>query len=297
MNQSEGMNFTFVADVDAAASLGRLSDIGSGTQATLFVGSIATMMIVEAIIRERRGRSVDARDAGNSIALALGYLVTKLIAAKVLLLPAYLWVHEHWAIFEVDPKNPLWWIAVYLMADFMAYWVHRAEHRVAVLWANHMVHHSSEEFTFTTAIRMPVGDALYKPLVLFWVPLIGIHPAMFAVIGALILALGQLQHTELVGRLGVLDKFMNTPSNHRVHHGSNGVYLDKNFGATTVIWDRLFGTYQPELDDIPVVYGITHAIETQTPLGITMSGPRRLFRDMQRQRGIDRLRVLVGSPT
>jgi alkylglycerol monooxygenase len=290
------MNFASIP-VLAAGRLSSLNQEGSSLQAMLFVGSIATMMIAEAIVRERRGRSVDTRDAGNSIALALGYLVTKLIAAKVLLLPAYLWVHEHWAIFEVDPKNPLWWIAAYLMADFMAYWVHRAEHRVAVLWANHMVHHSSEEFTFTTAIRMPVGDALYKPLVLFWVPLIGIHPAMFAVIGALILALGQLQHTELIGRLGVLDKFMNTPSNHRVHHASNGVYLDKNFGATTVIWDRLFGTYQPELDDIPVVYGITHAIETQTPLGITMSGPRRLFRDMQRQRGIDRLRVLVGSPT
>jgi alkylglycerol monooxygenase len=281
----------------AAGRLSSLNHEGSSLQAMLFVGSIATMMIAEAIVRERRGRSVDTRDAGNSIALALGYLVTKLIAAKVLLLPAYLWVHEHWAIFEVDPKNPLWWIAAYLMADFMAYWVHRAEHRVAVLWANHMVHHSSEEFTFTTAIRMPVGDALYKPLVLFWVPLIGIHPAMFAVIGALILALGQLQHTELIGRLGVLDKFMNTPSNHRVHHASNGVYLDKNFGATTVIWDRLFGTYQPELDDIPVVYGITHAIETQTPFGITMSGPRHLFRDIKRQQGIARLRVLVGSPT
>jgi alkylglycerol monooxygenase len=266
-------------------------------QAQLFVGVIATMMIVESIVRECRGRSVDSRDAGNSIALALGYLVTKLIAAKVLLLPAYLWVYDHWAIFNVDAKNPLWWIAAYLMADFMAYWVHRAEHQVAVLWANHLVHHSSKEFTFTTAIRMPLGDALYKPLVLFWVPIVGIHPAMFAVIGGIILALGQLQHTELIGRLGVFDKFMNTPSNHRVHHASNSVYLDKNFGATTVIWDRLFGTYQPELTDVAPVYGITHDIEHQTPLGITLSGPQHLFRAMKAHEGMDRVRVLVGAPT
>ncbi len=288
--QSRNMNFT-------GMDLSNLNVGSSALQAQLFVGVIATMMITESIVRERRGRSVDSRDAGNSIALALGYLVTKLIAAKMLLLPAYMWVYDHWAIFNVDAKNPLWWIAAYLMADFMAYWVHRAEHRVAVLWANHLVHHSSKEFTFTTAIRMPVGDALYKPLVLFWVPIVGIHPAMFAVIGGIILALGQLQHTELIGRLGVFDKFMNTPSNHRVHHASNGVYLDKNFGATTVIWDRLFGTYQAELIDVAPVYGITHEIEHQTPLGITLSGPQHLVRVMKTQRGMARLRVLVGTPS
>jgi sterol desaturase/sphingolipid hydroxylase (fatty acid hydroxylase superfamily) len=255
------------------------------------------MMIVEAMVRSRRGEDLDAKDAGNSITIALGYLFSKLVAAKMLLLPAYLWVWSHWALFDVDAKNPLWWLAAYVMADFMAYWTHRAEHRVAVLWANHLVHHSSKEFTFTTAIRMPWGDALYKPIILFWVPLIGIHPAMFAVIGAIILASGQLQHTTLVGKLGVFDSFLNTPSNHRVHHASNGIYLDKNFGATTVVWDRLFGTYQAELDDVEVIYGITHEIEHQTPLGITTSGPKALLAAMKARQGFrNRFAVLVGSP-
>jgi sterol desaturase/sphingolipid hydroxylase (fatty acid hydroxylase superfamily) len=265
--------------------------------AAAFVGSITSMVGIEAAVRRHRGRRFDLRDEANSAAIGVGYLALKLVGVKALTLPAYLWVWSRWRLVSVDAHNPLWWLAAWIGADFVAYWVHRAEHRVAALWASHLVHHSSKDLTFTTAVRMPWTDVFYKPLIMFWAPLFGFHPAMMAVIGMGILATGQLQHTELIGRLGVFDRFLNTPSNHRVHHASNAVYLDRNFGATTVVWDRLFRTYQPELATERPVYGITHTIDARTPLAISLSGVRSLAARVRPAVGLwAKVAVLVGRP-
>jgi sterol desaturase/sphingolipid hydroxylase (fatty acid hydroxylase superfamily) len=98
-----------------------------------------------------------------------------------------------------------------MVGDFIYYWIHRAEHRVRVLWCTHLVHHSSQEFSFTTAVRMPWTEVLYKPLTGLWAPLLGVHPAMGEVMGAIALMIGQLQHTKLIGKLGPLDKILTTP--------------------------------------------------------------------------------------
>ena len=250
--------------------------MSKSSQLILFVAVIAIVAAIETAVLLHRRRRVDVRDSLNSILVGFGFLGIKMIGAKALLLPAYFWVYDHHRLFTLNPRSPLTWALAWAAADFFAYWTHRTEHRVRGLWASHSVHHSSEQFTMTTAVRMPWTEVFYKPFIAFWAPLLGFHPAVSAAIGGLVLAVGQLQHTEAIGRLGILDRFLMTPSNHRVHHASNHVYLDKNFGATSAVWDKLFGTYQPELDAVTPVYGLTHPTRSTTAIGVATEGLRDL---------------------
>lgn len=227
--------------------------------------------------------------------MALGYLGVKVVAGRALAFASFLWIYEHYRVFTLDIRNPLHWIGAWIVGDFAYYWVHRAEHRVRVLWCTHLVHHSSKEFSFTTAVRMPWTEVFYKPLTGLWAPLLGVHPAMGAVMAASALMIGQLQHTKLIGRLGVFDDVFVTPSNHRVHHASNAPYLDRNFGGSTVIWDRLFGTYVPET--VEPVYGLTHDLTATTPFGIVAGGYPELFGAMRTTSGVrNRMRLCVARP-
>jgi sterol desaturase/sphingolipid hydroxylase (fatty acid hydroxylase superfamily) len=181
------------------------------------------------------------------------------------------------------------------VGDFFYYWIHRAEHRVRALWCTHLVHHSSKEFSFTTAVRMPWTEVLYKPLTGLWAPLLGVHPVMGVVMGAIALMLGQLQHTELIGKLGPLDRILTTPSNHRVHHGSNAEYVDRNFGGSTMIWDHFFGTYTAET--VTPVYGLTKAFAAKNPLTIVAGGYPELVREMRDAPGARaRVAMCLGRP-
>jgi sterol desaturase/sphingolipid hydroxylase (fatty acid hydroxylase superfamily) len=265
-------------------------------QIALFISVIAAVAAVETGLLLHRRRRIDVRDSLNSIVVGIGFLGIKMIGAKVLLLPVYLYAYQH-RIFNLNAHNPLTWVACWGVADFVAYWTHRGEHRSRGLWASHSVHHSSQQFTMTTAVRMPWTEVFYKPIIAFWAPLLGFHPAVHAVIGGLILAVGQLQHTETIGRLGIFDRFLMTPSNHRVHHASNKIYLDKNFGATSVIWDKVFGTYQVELDSVKPTYGLTHPTAATTPFGVATEGVRDLLTQMKQvasTRG--RLCLFFGRP-
>lgn len=176
-----------------------------------------------------------------------------------------------------------WMLAMtVLAADFVYYWKHRAEHSVRVLWAYHSVHHSSEEFNFTTAFRLPWFGNIFG--VVFYVPLVlaGFNPLWVMLARQLVLLYQFWIHTEAVGRLGAFDLVLNSPSNHRVHHGSNPVYLDKNHGGILIIWDRLFGTYQRELAAQPVVYGLTHPLGTRNPFLINVKEPLATLRKARR---------------
>lgn len=180
------------------------------------------------------------------------------------------------------------------LAAFVYYWIHRAEHQVKVLWASHMIHHSSEEFTFTTAVRMPWMEALYKPALGLWAPLLGFHPLAFAAMGALVLIVGQFQHTELMQRRTVLDLVFVTPSAHRVHHGSNNEYLDKNFGSMLVTWDRIFGTFEAEA--APVMYGLTGDKRVRSTGDALVGGYRDLFVELRGSSMRDSVRTLLARP-
>ena len=182
------------------------------------------------------------------------------------------------ALFEL-PQG--WWMVplAVLTADFTYYWMHRCEHKVRLFWANHSVHHSSQEFNFTTALRISWVDALIEWL--FFIPMILLGFSLVqTVIGLVVVVAYQSWiHTEKVGKLGWLDKIFNTPSVHRGHHGSNAQYIDKNFGGILIIWDRLFGTYTPESEKVK--YGITTPIGSHNPFIINFKEYAELLHDMK----------------
>ncbi len=240
----------------------------------LLFGSVIITVLGELMMRHCRGRSIDLRGSMTSISAGLAYISAKGIVSKVVSFAVAMYIYNNHRLFDVSPANPLVWVGIFLCRDFVYYWIHRTEHRVKVLWASHMIHHSSEEFTFTTAVRMPWMEALYKPALGFWAPLLGFHPLAFAAMGALVLIAGQFQHTELMRRRTVLDLVFVTPSAHRVHHGSNAEYLDKNFGSMLIVWDRLFGTFAAET--APVTYGLTGGKRVRTPADALVGGYRDL---------------------
>lgn len=244
----------------------------------LFVSVTATVL-AELAFKWLRGKDLDVSGTTTSISAGIAYISAKGVVSKVLMFAVAMWVYNNHRIFDLDATSPLVWLTMFVCRDFVYYWIHRAEHQVSVLWASHMVHHSSEQFTFTTAVRMPWMEALYKPVLALWAPLLGFHPAVFAAMGALVLVVGQFQHTEMMKKRSVLDSIFVTPSAHRVHHGSNAEYLDKNFGSMLIVWDRLFGTYEPEA--APVVYGLTGEKSVSDPKEALVGGYRTLAAEVR----------------
>jgi len=182
-----------------------------------------------------------------------------------------------------------------LVADFIYYWNHRLSHQIRLLWAYHSVHHSSGEFNLSTAIRLPwLGNAADA---LFYIPavVLGFNPLMLAISKAIVLLYQYWIHTESVGKLRVFDAVFNSPSNHRVHHGSNQQYLDKNHGGILIIWDKLFNTYQPEVE--PVIYGLTTPLTTRNPFTINFIEPLNIASDVLSAPGIrNKLMFAFGPP-
>ncbi len=257
---------------------------------------VVTMIVVELAVQAGRGQRIPVADSSRSAVIGLGYLGVRLVASSAIGLAAYLWLYQHARLFDLSWRRPWVWLAYWVIGDFAYYWVHRAEHRVRVLWCSHLVHHSSENFSFTTAVRMPWTEVFYKPLTGLWAPLLGFPPIMYPVMGAFSLIVGQLQHTELIGRLGPLDRVLMTPSNHRVHHASNPRYLDRNFGGHTAVWDHLFATFEPETERPR--YGLTRPLAARSPLTIVAGGYPELARDLRARPGAGaRLTTCLGPPT
>jgi sterol desaturase/sphingolipid hydroxylase (fatty acid hydroxylase superfamily) len=259
----------------------------------LLAASVTATVVAEQLSAARRRRS-DIRGSVTSITGGVAYVVAKGVVSKGLMFGVALAVYEH-RLFDLDWTNPAVWLGIFVARDLASYGIHRAEHRVRVLWASHLVHHSLEQFTFTSAVRLPWMESLYKPVLALWVPFLGFHPAALAAMGALVLLFGQLQHTELGRRHTVLDLVFVTPSAHRVHHGSNPEYLDKNFGSMLIVWDRLFGTYAAE--SVPVRYGLAGGKSVRTPAQVLVGGYPELVEKLRAQPGVvARGRYLVAAP-
>lgn len=228
--------------------------------------------------RQRRGMLnwASIREMGASLSpllptLALAGVVTTFVTA--LFTGAY-------SLAPFPIPTTLWSaIACVLLIDFIYYWDHRCAHRVRLYWAvAHSVHHSSRQYDQTTGLRVSAVDGFLSPW--FYTPalLIGFHPLLVVASFGLILAYQQWIHTETIGKLGWLDRIFNSPSNHRVHHGSQAQYLDKNYGAILIIWDRMFGTYEAE--DEPVAYGLTEPLMTANPIMVHFSESVKLAKDL-----------------
>ncbi len=165
----------------------------------------------------------------------------------------------------------LYWIALLLAEDFMYYWLHRFDHQIRLFWAVHVTHHSSQHMNFTVGFRSSVFQPLYR--FIYFIPLacVGFKPIDIAFIYSATQIWGIFVHTELIHKMGWLEYILVTPSHHRVHHASNPKYLDKNMGMFLIVWDKLFGTFQPELPATtyqPVKYGLTKNLENPNAFSI-----------------------------
>ncbi|MCD0481413.1 sterol desaturase family protein [Streptacidiphilus sp. ASG 303] len=232
------------------------------------------------------------RDTATSLSMGLGSLLFDALW-KVPVVAVYS------ALYAATPlRVPLLWWTVPLMLlgqDFFYYWSHRGHHVVRILWACHVVHHSSRRYNLSTALRQPwtsaTGWVFYVPLVLA-----GVHPAALAFCSSVNLVYQFWIHTERIGRLPrPVELVLNTPSHHRVHHASQGGYLDRNFGGILIVWDRLFGTFAPET--VRPVYGLTKNIATHNPLRVATHEYAAIARDVAAARTWrDRVGHVVRGP-
>jgi sterol desaturase/sphingolipid hydroxylase (fatty acid hydroxylase superfamily) len=260
----------------------------------LFVGALAVTLAGEAVaVRQQKRRVVGQ---ATSLVSGISFMAAKTLVSKVAMLSLSVAVYTRFRIVTLNPSNPGVWLVILMLRDFVYYWVHRTEHSARVLWASHMVHHSPETIGFSTAVRVPWMEAFYKPWLGLWVPLLGFNPVAFVALDALAATIGALQHTESWKRRTILDKVFVTPSAHRVHHGSNPEYIDKNYGAIFIIWDRLFGTYEPEV--APVRYGLVGTASIDTPAKALVGGYPKLVAAARRSGSLtDGFRFLMAAPS
>lgn len=251
-------------------------------------------IVVEALVdRSRKARGyrfgTAVADLEAGIASQVGDVFLRGLGVIV-----YAWVYRY-RLFDFTEGSPWPWVIGLIGIDFLYYWWHRASHVVNVLWAVHAVHHQSEDFNLAVALRQPAFETV--SIIPFHLPLalLGIDPWIYASCYAIDLIYQFWIHTELAGKLGVVEYVLNTPSAHRVHHGINPQYLDKNYGGILVVWDRLFGTYEPE--GVRPTYGVTHALRSYNPIWANLSPFYDIAARARHERSIvDKVRIWFAHP-
>lgn len=222
----------------------------------------------------------EGTDTRTSVTMGLGNLAIN-VGWKVVVVAVYA------ALYELTPlrlsADDWWvWVLLFFADDFSYYWFHRVSHESRLFWASHVVHHSSQHYNLSTALRQTWVPMTYFPFWL-WLPLVGFAPWMVLLAQSWSLIYQFFLHTERIHRLPrPLEAVLNTPSHHRVHHGANEIYLDRNYGGILVVWDRLFGSFEPEGERVR--FGLTKNIETFRPLDVAFHEYRALWADMRRAR-------------
>ncbi|MBO4273187.1 sterol desaturase family protein [Microbispora triticiradicis] len=239
-------------------------------------------------------RGYDLRDTATSMFMGL---VNQLIDLPwhILAVLAYAGLYEV-APLHLSAASGWTWVLLFFAEDVTYYWFHRSHHRIRLLWASHVVHHSSRYFNLSTALRQSWTTPMTS--LPFWLPLalLGVPPWMIFLQKSVSLFYQFFLHTERVDRLWApVEAVFNTPSHHRVHHGSNDVYLDRNYGGILIVWDRLFGTFRSE--GRRVVYGLTENVESHNPIRVAFGEFAHLWRDVRTaDHWRDRLGYLIGPP-
>ena len=255
------------------------------------------LIVVELAVGLRRGRNTyRLNDALNSIGLGIMSQLTGLFGA-VFIVAVYSAAYN-WAALWQWPLDSAWtWLGALLLYDLCYYWRHRLGHTVALFWAAHVVHHQSEDYNLSTALRQTSSDWLVGWLPYLPMAVLGVPPLVFGVAGLVDLLYQYWVHTQQIGKLGWFDRWFCAPSNHRVHHAVNERYLDKNYGGILIVWDRLFGTFVQENDQEPCVYGTRLPLASFNPLWANLQIYRELARDSWHARSwSDKLRVWLKPP-
>jgi sterol desaturase/sphingolipid hydroxylase (fatty acid hydroxylase superfamily) len=256
------------------------------------------LLVVEAIsFRQARDEDdligYEPKDTRTSLLLGSGNVIIN-VAWKLVVVAIFAAVWELTPL-RLDPGDWWVWVLLFFADDFSYYWFHRISHESRFFWASHVVHHSSQHYNLSTALRQTWVPMTYFPFWI-WMPAVGFEPWMVLLAQAWSLIYQFWIHTERVRRLPwFLEAVLNTPSHHRVHHGSNQVYLDRNYGGILIIWDRLFGTYEPEGERVR--YGLTKNIHTFNPVRAAFHEYIAMWHDIRRAPRLrDRLGVLYHGP-
>jgi sterol desaturase/sphingolipid hydroxylase (fatty acid hydroxylase superfamily) len=264
------------------------------------LGAVQTMMLILGLLAvsitaiegvaigrkgDRSGQPYDWRAFWTTVRINLWRAVAESIPMGVVLgvaLPFGAWCYEHrlWTV----PMDTWWgWVAMFFTLEFFYYWLHRAGHRIRWYWASHAIHHSGNQYNLAAAFRQSITGKVSGGFV-FFAPqcFLGFSPDTVLIAYGLNLVYQFWIHTDLVNKLGFLEGILNTPSAHRVHHAANVEYLDCNYGGTIMLFDRLFGTYTPEKDNVPIRYGLVKPLTTYNALYICMFEWIGIFKDVGR---------------
>jgi len=269
----------------------------SNQQLIYFLPLIAVAIVVESLIYKwRYQKSYPWVESATSLGVGLGHQITGIINRLLIqgVMASFIWQYR---IFTIPNE---WWTypALFLGLEFCYYWYHRASHEVFLMWATHSTHHSPNEMTLSAAYRLGWLPFLSFTWV-FFLPLvlIGFSPiAVFTMLSINLMYQFWL-HTKLIPRLGFLEGIINTPSAHRVHHASNPMYLDKNYGGILMIFDRMFGTYIPEDPNTEIVYGLTHPNYSKNPINVVFNVWKQLIKGVIAKPTLrEKLRLIFSPP-
>ena len=243
----------------------------------VFIICLALEAISFRFLPDDEEKGYELRDAATSVSMGLGEVDIN-IGWKLAVLAIYAAAYSV-APIHLPADNPFVWVALFFADDFLYYWYHRLHHTIRVLWGSHVVHHSSQFYNLSTAVRQTWTPMTALP---FWLPLafLGFSPWMILFQQSVSLVYQFFLHTERIDKLWRPIEFvLNTPSHHRVHHGANPEYLDKNYGGILIVWDRLFRSFEPE--GARVRYGLTKNINTHNPVVVAFGEYRAIWRDVR----------------
>jgi sterol desaturase/sphingolipid hydroxylase (fatty acid hydroxylase superfamily) len=256
---------------------------------------VLAMIFVEILISNWQQKNYyQTQDTLCTIGLLAGNIIVA-FSIKGLILALHFYLYQY-KIFELSGMLPLWlfWIMTFVVIDLVFYIYHRMSHRIRFLWAIHLSHHSSEEMNFAVSFRQAWFGPISKIPFFMVLPLLGFDPTIIAAAGVISTLWGIVGHTQIIGKLGFIEWVFNTPSHHRVHHGSNKQYIDKNYGNLLIIWDRMFGTFEPEEE--PVKFGLVNNVNTYNPAKITFMAWSSMIDDIKKKKNLSEMFSTIMEP-
>jgi len=244
------------------------------------------LIIVEEIFAKIKGIKINrAADIISSQSSGMTNIIFDALKFSIAII-SYSWLVDKLAIIHIE----LTWISfviTFLIIDFAGYWDHRLSHRINILWNRHYIHHSSEDFNLSCALRQSISNFIrFSSIFMIPAALLGIPASLFAIIGPIHLFLQFWYHTQLINKMGILEYIIVTPSHHRVHHAINPEYIDKNYSQIFIFWDKIFDTFQNELQNVKPVYGTLKPAKTWNPIFINFKHLKQLCLDSWRTKNI-----------
>ncbi len=256
---------------------------------------VITLLIEVLVDAREKAKAYETKDALTSLAMGLGNVFLGLIS-KVMIFAIFIYIYNNFRLFTI-PFAWWGWLLILFADDFAYYWFHRISHESRFFWASHVVHHSSQKYNLSTALRQTWSGSFLS--FVFWLPLplLGFHPAMILAQMSISLIYQYWIHTEFIKKMPWwFEAVFNTPSHHRVHHATNPQYLDRNHAGIFIIWDKWFGSFEPEAEK--PVYGLVKNISSFNPLYVAFHEWIGMFKDIFQKRTsfIDRLKYLIKPP-